>query len=205
QRRRLHVSKTFAGLVRIEGDLDPEGGTVVTTALRSITNRQARDGDQRTPAQRRCDALVDVCRSYLDHAATPVSGGERPHLAVIVDLRAITGTGWGRCELDDGTVVPAETVRRIACDATVTRVVTDGPSQILDVGRATRTVPAAIRRALDIRDRGCTWAGCDRPARFCDAHHIWHWADGGPTNLDNLTLLCRPHHRMTHEGRRAPP
>jgi hypothetical protein len=86
-----------------------------------------------------------------------------------------------------------------------------GDGQPLDVGRAVRTVPSAIRRALDVRDAGCTWKGCDLPPAWCDAHHIEHWADGGPTSLANLRLLCRRHHVAVHEGgdaatgRRAPP
>ena len=74
------------------------------------------------------------------------------------------------------------------------------PSQPLEVGRATRVVQPAQRHALAVRDRGCVFPGCDRPLAWCDAHHLWHWVDGGPTNLDNLALLCRAHHRTVHEG-----
>ncbi|MEK7253056.1 MAG: HNH endonuclease signature motif containing protein, partial [Actinomycetota bacterium] len=98
-----------------------------------------------------------------------------------------------------GSVITPEAARRIACDATITEIARDGNS-VLDVGRANRSIPATIRRALIARDGGCTHPGCDRPHRWCDAHHIVHWADGGPTSLDNLRLLCRQHHRMTHEG-----
>jgi hypothetical protein len=79
-------------------------------------------------------------------------------------------------------------------------VITDGASQPLDVGRRTRTIPPAIRTALVVRDRGCAFPGCDRPPSWTDAHHREHWADGGPTSLDNLVLLCRTHHRAVHEG-----
>jgi hypothetical protein len=102
-------------------------------------------------------------------------------------------------ELNDGeTGVSAETSRRIACDASliVMRHARDGA--VLDVGRRTRTIPPAIRRALLARDRRCQFPGCT--ARRCDAHHLRHWADGGPTRLDNLTLLCRRHHRAVHES-----
>ena len=87
----------------------------------------------------------------------------------------------------------------------MTRVLTDGPSQPLDVGRRTRTIPPAIRRALVVRDGGCRAGGCDRPPAWTDAHHLRHWADGGPTTLDNLVLLCRRHHRLVHEGALPPP
>ena len=93
-----------------------------------------------------------------------------------------------------------ETARRLACDANVVRVVTGGASEPLDVGRASRTVSPAQRRALTIRDRGCVFPGCDRPPGWCDGHHIVHWADGGPTDLANLALLCHHHHKAMHEG-----
>ena len=100
-----------------------------------------------------------------------------------------------------GAVIGAEAARRLACDASVTRVVLDPASRPLDVGRRSRVVPPAIRTALVVRDRGCAFPGCDRPPPWTDAHHVRHWADGGATSLDNLVLLCRRHHRTVHEGR----
>ena len=91
-------------------------------------------------------------------------------------------------------------VRRLACDAEITRVVVDPPSQPLDVGRATRTVPSQLRNALIVRDRGCVAEGCDRPPAWTEAHHVVHWAEGGNTALDNLVLLCRTHHRKVHDA-----
>ena len=82
----------------------------------------------------------------------------------------------------------------------VTRVAPDG-SGVLDVGRATRVVPTGLRAALEARDRGCVIPGCGAPRRWCDAHHVIHWADGGPTSLANLALLCDRHHTLVHEGR----
>ena len=105
----------------------------------------------------------------------------------------------GHATLEDaeGLRVSAETARRMACDAgaVVMRHAADG--SVLDVGRKTRTIPPALRRALLARDRQCRFPGCN--ARRCDAHHVRHWADGGPTRLDNLVLLCRRHHRAVHE------
>jgi hypothetical protein len=89
--------------------------------------------------------------------------------------------------------------RRLACDAAVLRVVLAAGSQPLDVGRRTAVVPPAIRRAVIVRDRPCRFPGCDRPQSWCDAHHVVQWADGGPTSLANLLLLCRRHHRTVHE------
>jgi len=206
QRRHLHVSPTFGGMVRIDGELDRESGSIVATYFRSVTERTARDGgSDRTPAQLRADALTDLCRQALDHGDLSEIGGERPHLTVTVDLAALEGRAGHPCEIDPGGVITREAARRLACDAGIARIITEGPSRILDVGRRTRTVPAATRRALVARDSGCAFDGCDRPARWCDAHHIIHWADGGPANLDNLQLLCRHHHRRIHELERAPP
>jgi hypothetical protein len=104
-----------------------------------------------------------------------------------------------------GAVLGPETARRLACDASLTRVVIDPDSQPLDVGRRTRLIPPAIRTALVVRDRGCTYPGCDRGPQWTDAHHVRHWSDGGTTSLDNLVLLCRQHHRTVHEGHSAIP
>lgn len=201
RRRRLHVSRTFGGMVRLDAELDPEGGEIVITALRSLAEPSSLDdSDDRTPGQARADALIDICKAHLDHGQAPAAGGERPHVTVVVDLEALEGRAGRRGETDDGTVLHPEVIRRIACDAGVCRVIMKGRSEPLDVGRRTRVVSPALRRALAVRDGGCTAAGCDRPPRWCDAHHIRHWVDQGPTSLDNLRLLCRRHHRMEHEG-----
>lgn len=116
-------------------------------------------------------------------------------------LRRLSG-GLVGGETSWGAVLGPEAVRRLACDASVSRVIVDPAGEPLDVGRRTRTIPAAIRTALVVRDRGCVFPGCDRPPPWTDAHHVRHWADGGATSLDNLVLLCRRHHRTVHEGRR---
>ncbi|HEX9890894.1 MAG TPA: DUF222 domain-containing protein [Actinomycetota bacterium] len=211
-RRRLHVSPTLDGMVRVDGDLDPETGQTVMTALRSMADHGARDPeDARTPAQRRADALGELCRRWLDSGDRPMAGGERPHVTVTVDLEALERRTGTRCELDDVGPITPETARRLACDAAISRVITRGRSEPLEVGRRSPVVPGPLRRAVALRDRGCTFPGCDRPRSWCDAHHVVHWADGGPTSLSNLVLLCRPHHRMVHTGAplmaadRAPP
>lgn len=206
RRRRLHVSPLWDGMVRLDGELDREGGEMVLAALASLADPAGLDpGDARSPAQHRADALVDLCREHLDRGEAPASGGERPHLTVMVDLAVLEGRTGRPCELEEGGVITGEAARRLACDAAVSRVITRGPGEVLDVGRRTRTVPAATRRALVVRDGGCGFPGCDRPPRWCDAHHIRHWAQGGGTDLANLILLCRRHHRMVHEGRAAVP
>jgi hypothetical protein len=118
---------------------------------------------------------------------------------VTVDLEALEGRA-GRSELEDAGPVTPEAARRLACDAKVSRVITDGAAQPLELGRATKVIPPALRRAVALRDGGCRFPGCGRPPGWCDAHHVRHWADGGETALGNLVLLCRPHHRAIHRG-----
>ena len=150
---------------------------------------------------RRADALGELCRRWLDRADRPHVAGERPHLTVTVDADALrTGGASGNGELDHTGPMTTELVRRLACDASVQRVVMGPRSEPLDVGRRTPVVPAAIRRAVIVRDRHCRFPGCDRPQTWCDAHHVLHWADGGTTDLANLLLLCRPHHGMVHRA-----
>ncbi len=125
---------------------------------------------------------------------------------MVVDLPTLAATAGGvagaRAAEIDWVRAPltGEAARRLACDAAVVRVLTDGASQILDIGRSTRTIPTALRRALDVRDRGCVAEGCDLPPPWTDGHHIVHWSRGGPTCLSNLCLLCRRHHQLVHEG-----
>jgi hypothetical protein len=203
ERRHLHVSPALDGMVRVDGDLDPETGQTLITALRAVQDAEARGSrgpDVRSPAQRRADALGELCRRWLDATGRPSVAGERPHVVVTIDLDSLEGRAGRRCELEDVGAITPETARRWACDASVTRVITDARSQPLDVGRRTKVVPAPIRRAVAVRDRGCRFPGCDRPPGWCDAHHVRHWADGGETALENLILLCRPHHRTIHRG-----
>ncbi len=200
--RHLHVSPTIEGTVRIDGSLDPESGQTVLVALHAVQDAWARDGseDSRTAPQRRADGLTELCRAWLDRSDRPEVAGERPHVAVTVDLESLTGQIGRRSELEDTGPVTPGTARRLACDAGVSRVLMKGASEPLDVGRRTPVVPSGMRRALVLRDAGCRFPGCGRPQAWCDAHHVRHWADGGPTALENLVLLCRPHHRAVHEG-----
>ncbi|MEZ4422515.1 MAG: DUF222 domain-containing protein [Gemmatimonadota bacterium] len=131
------------------------------------------------------------------HVAAELSADPRPHVAAEVSGRSGADPGVPLAELADGTRLTPATAQRLACDAGLVRLATDARGNVLDVGRRTRTIPPALRRALEIRDGGCRFPGCGR--RFTDAHHVRHWAQGGPTALDNLLLLCRVHHRLLHE------
>jgi hypothetical protein len=198
ERAYLHASPTLDGMVRIDALLDQEDGEAVLTALDAATSPPTAH-DTRPAANRRAEALGDICRQWLANGTT-TSGGVRPHVSVIVDYETLLGRLGTRCELTHtGTITP-ETARRILCDASVSRVVTDGESLPLDVGRAVRTATRAQRIALAVRDEGCRAPGCDRPPHWCDAHHIEHWVDGGPTDLTNQVLLCRHHHTQVHDG-----
>ena len=207
ERRRLHVSQLLDGMVAIDGLLDREAGEILVTALRAAMD-PPRPGDVRTTAQRRADALVTLCEAAAPGLASGPGRAHRPSVSVDVDLEVLerrAGPTLVRRVRGDGAELgrlSAETLRRIACDAGVTRVVTDGASAPLDVGRTTRVVSPALWRALVVRDGGCVASGCDRPPGWCDAHHRVHWVDGGATSLDNLELRCRRHHRAVHEGAR---
>ncbi|NJD31272.1 MAG: DUF222 domain-containing protein [Gammaproteobacteria bacterium] len=151
-------------------------------------------------AARRADALGLLAESFLKHGAEALNGGERHHIVVHVDANSLQAREPGRCELGEGPAIPIETARRLSCDASVVRIVEDERGEPLDVGRKTRTIPPALRRALNSRDQGCVFPGCTHK-RYVDGHHIHHWAEGGETKLSNLVSLCRTHHRAVHEGR----
>ena len=197
ERRHLYAAVTYGGVVDIKGMLDTEGGATVLAALSALAGPGGGD-DARTAAQRRADALVELARRALDCADLPESGGEKPHVNVTVDIQTLT-SGDGNADLDWTGPIPAETALRLACDAGISRVLLAGDSQPLDIGRRTRTIPPALRRALTIRDRHCQYPACDRPAAWCDGHHARHWANGGDTALPNLILLCRFHHTYVHD------
>jgi hypothetical protein len=195
--RSLHVSRTLDGRRELRGSLDPEAGGVIETALRLAETRDADGEPTRSPARCRADALVDVCRWFLDHQHHRRGGRHRPHLNVICTLDDVENQGQGR--LVDGTVLgDAATLSRLFCDAGVHRVLSAGRSSILDYGTTTRTVPANLWAALVIRDRHCRFGGCDRPPDWCEAHHVRWVSHGGPTSLDNLVLGCSRHHHLLH-------
>jgi hypothetical protein len=191
--RALHLSKNWADMVHLSGDLDPAGGLLVLQALACLSDPAHQD--TRTPAQRQADALVEVCRRFLQGD----QGKRRP-------ARVLVSIPWNMLQEGKGVAdtacgpIGARTARRLTCDATISRVLLDPESIPMELGRATRVIPDRLRALLELRDQGCTWPGCGRPASWCDAHHLTHWADGGNTDLANLQLLCSHHHTLTHEG-----
>jgi 5-methylcytosine-specific restriction endonuclease McrA len=210
--RGLHVYQDEDGMVTVRGRLEPEVGAVLVQALaaaREALYQQARgkhaeattaDVSAETPtmAQQQADALALLAETALHHGIDPGAPAERYQVVVHVDAPALADPDEpGQSVLEDGTHVSAETSRRLACDASrvVMRHGVDG--RVVEVAARTRTIPPAVRRALHHRDRGCRFPGCG--VRFGQGHHIRHWAQGGPTTLSNLALLCRRHHRAVHE------
>ena len=194
--RSVHLSSTLGGRFELSGSLDAATGAVVATALRVASSDDSDAEPARTPAERRADALGDVCRFFLDHQRGWTGGRHRPHLNVIVDVAALTDGLGG--ETPDGTPLDPLTVSALLCDSAVHRVVMAGRSSVLDYGTSTRTIPAPLWNALVVRDRHCRFPGCDRTAAWCEGHHVVHVQHGGPTCLDNLVLLCSRHHHRLH-------
>lgn len=196
-RRGVFISGTANGMRRVDGWLTVTAGEALQAAL-DANMPPPRDGDTRTPRQRRHDALENLCRDWLDNGATPTVGGEKPHIFVHSDLEALKGIAGGLHETEGGDILDVDTLRMIACDCSVTRIILGPDSEVLDVGRKTRVWTIAQRRAIIARDRHCQGPGCRANPRHCDIHHEDHWAGGGETTVDKGKLLCRPCHGQAH-------
>jgi Domain of unknown function (DUF222)/HNH endonuclease len=206
--RSLQVYPDEDGMLVVRGRLEPEVGAVLIRALeaarealyaRARATAEAGAGvDPPTHGQQQADALALVAETALAHGLDPGAGSERYQVVVHVDAAVLADPDQpGQSALADGVRVSAETSRRLACDATRVVMHHAGDGPVLDVGRRTRAIPPALRRALQARDRGCRFPGCG--VRHAQGHHLQHWANGGPTRLDNLALLCRLHHGAVHE------
>src|SRR6266851_1019790 len=209
--RALHVYQDEDGMVIVRGRLEPEVGELLVQALaaaretlyqraRAATGTRPADssGDLPTMAQRQADALGLVAETALHQGLDPGAPGDRYQVVVHVDAAVLADPEQpGQFVLEEGSHVSAETSRRLACDASRVVMRHDESGLLLEVGARTRTIPPALRRALHHRDHGCRLPGCT--VRFGQGHHLRHWAQGGPTMLSNLALLCRRHHRAVHE------
>ncbi|MET8198516.1 HNH endonuclease signature motif containing protein [Micromonospora taraxaci] len=196
--RHLTISEQTDGRLRLTGTLDAEAAGLLRAAIDPLSAPSGPD-DTRCPGQRRHDALADICRLALRTGDLPDSGSDPAQIVITTSYDTLTRQ-LNAGALDIGPHLTPDTVRRLACDAAILPAVLGGAGQVLDVGRQRRLVTGALRRALVLRDGGCAFPGCDRPPRWCAAHHIQHWADGGPTNLDNAVLLCGHHHRHIHHS-----
>jgi hypothetical protein len=212
------------GCLVVQGRLPPEQGALLIKALeaadQALRDREhdsaealvaapRNDSAEACPVPepkswrtRQADAACLLAETLLAHGAAGLSAGDRHLVHVHVDLEALRAAGdtsEGRCHIEEGPSIARDVARRLACDGGVVALFEDGDGAALDVGRKTRAIPPAMRRALQSRDQGCRFPGCTN-TRFVDAHHIEHWVDGGETKLENLALLCRYHHRLVHEG-----
>jgi len=199
--------------VIIRGRLEPEVGAVVMRALTAARDALYRrrqvdvpagtsvvDGSPEAPTtvQQQADALALVAETALHQGMEPGAPGERYQVVVHVDAQVLADADApGQSVLEGGARVPAGTSQRLACDASRVVMRHDADGRITEVGARTRTIPPALRRALQHRDKGCRFPGCGLP--FGQGHHVKHWAHGGPTKLSNLAMLCRRHHRAVHE------
>ncbi len=212
--------RTFAcrtdddGTLVFEGRLPADQGALLIQALDRAMDWLMRSGHQRDDAQhealpqtvRRADALAILAERFLSEPPEADAGlntADRFQVTVHASAEALQEhslvDAYDPPQIEDGAVLATETLRRIACDSAIVRILETGDGEPLDIGRKTRVIPPSIRRALKRRDRGCRFPNCTN-TRFVDGHHITHWADGGATRLDNLVLLCRHHHRLLHEG-----
>ncbi|WP_406077540.1 DUF222 domain-containing protein [Micromonospora sp. NBC_00858] len=196
--RHVTISEQADGRLRLAGNLDTEAAAVLRAVIDPLSGPAGPD-DTRTPGQRRHDALADVCRLALRTGELPEHGGD-PAQVVVTTAYDTLLKDLDAGALDTGLALTSEAVRRLACDASILPAVLGGAGQVLDMGRQRRLITGPLRRALVLRDHGCAFPGCDRPPRWCDAHHIRHWADGGPTSLTNALLLCGHHHRHIHHS-----
>jgi hypothetical protein len=201
ENRKLTITTCDDGAVLIKGVFDPEGGAALRTAWEPLA-RKSGEHDDRSRQKRLADAAVELAVHAMDVGAIPQQATQRTHLQVTVPLETMLGLpGAPGADMEfSPQPLSAKTVERLACDASVTRIVFDSKSQVIDVGRAKRTIQGPARKALNVRDRGCTWPGCERPASWTSGHHIRHWLHGGTNDAPNLTLLCYRHHWMVHEG-----
>ncbi len=183
----------------LKAKMPADKGELIVKALeRAIDDQFVKGGDEDTEpvpiASRRADALADVAETYLNHPDNAGSTADR--YQVIVHVNA---DNQSTARLENGPHVSAETSKRLQCDCCTTTIEEDELGEPLNIGRRSRTIPPAMRRALKARDGGCRFPGCTSH-KFCDGHHVRHWSDGGETSLDNLVLLCRFHHHLVHEG-----
>jgi hypothetical protein len=200
QNRRLKVSTWMDGTVLLSGEFDPEGGAALLTALKPLARRSGAH-DDRDREHRMADAAVELAMHALDSGFIPQQGSQRTHLMVTATLETLRGLpGAAAADMELSLPISAETVERLACDASITRIVLGSDSMVIDVGRAKRTIQGPTRKALNVRDQHCIWTGCERPATWSSGHHLVHWIHGGPSDLPNLALLCHRHHWMVHEG-----
>jgi hypothetical protein len=198
----LRLTPLENGMTALSGRLDPEAAAVLAAALDPLSapNPCSENGgrDPRPADRRRAEALIEICRrATTAGAAAPTT--TKAQVVVLIDLEHLTDTVRGAGTTLTGQDLSPATIRKLACDASIIPIVLGSQGQPVDVGRTKRLVTPSLLAALWVRDKTCTFPECGRPPNWCDAHHITHWANDGPTSLTNLTLLCAHHHTYVHQ------
>jgi len=201
RKRRLHIFDLPDGMIGLEGALPPEGGVALKLTLDSLTGVPPKD-DERTHQQRQADALLELCRRQLDSGTLPSLNGRKPHLMVVVQAETLAGVpGAPAAQLEGAGPISGETARRLRCNGSASVLTVDRKGVALDLGRSKRLSSEPQKRVLVARDQGCVVPGCNWEARFCETHHLDHWALGGGTAVRRMVLLCKvKHHPLVHEG-----
>jgi hypothetical protein len=203
--RSVTLSKFSDGTVVLRGQLDAVGGEKLQTALEAILQADRPKGDRRTRAQQLADALVQLAGNQLASGGLPFLRTSKPNVVVTIPREDLAdpATGPAAATTGFGGLVSAATARMVACDGSITPVLIDEHGMPLNVGRTKRVVPPHLRKAVELRDEACVFAGCGAPKYWCDVHHLQHWIFGGETSLENSALLCERHHTKVHHGFRV--
>jgi hypothetical protein len=191
----LHISRLYNGRAAIRADVSDLAAETITTAVHAYADPPD-DRFPKTTSRRYAEALVRICEVALAQTGTPERA--RAQVSVVVDWTTLIERQPGRLDGEFTGPIHPRDVERLLCDCDISRIVTGPTGLPLDVGPLRRNPTPAMRRALVERDGGCRWPECDRPAGFCDAHHVQPWQHGGETKLTNLVLLCSHHHHVAH-------
>jgi hypothetical protein len=189
--------RTGDGGMDFKGHVERESAELFEKLIHVFGKPEA--NDTRPRQQRLGDAVCDVIDAAHHAQELPTNGGEKPRIAVYLHWNVLTDA-VGTATLESGAALCPHAARRLACDADILPIVLNGDSVPMDLGRSRRVVSTTQRVALIARDKGCAYPDCAAPASWCDAHHVRHWLHGGPTDLSNLVLLCRKHHRILHNS-----
>ncbi len=203
--RILSIARHPDGTRSFRGELDAIGGEKFEVWLESLVQVNRPAGDTRTRGQQLADALVQGVDNALASGQAPILRTVKPHVMVRIDLADLVdpSVGPSAAQTGFGAQISASRARWPACDGNVSRVVFGPDGHSLDLGRSHRVVPHQLRKAVELRDDECVFAGCDAPSHWCDVHHLIHWIDGGETTLENSALLCERHHTKVHHGFRV--
>ena len=202
EQRSLSIARHADGSLTFRGELDAVGGEKFQAAIESLLQANRPGGDTRTRSQQQGDALVQLCDNALASGNLPILRTVKPHVIVRIGIDDLVdpATGPGVADLGFGATISAARARWIACDGNVTRIIIGPEGRPLDIGRTKRNYPPHLRRAIEVRDEHCVFAGCHAPTYWCDVHHLLHWAHDGETSEENGALLCERHHTKVHHG-----